>query len=162
MEFEAGVSLESDFQVDTYIVDVMYSAYRSDRAELQVGGGIHALDFDVEFKGTVFVGDENRSRTVSGDDLLAPMPNLRLHGIYAINPRWAFYGTLGWLSANVDNWDGDYAYVHLRTDYRFSSGFGLVLGYQNVAVDVSHESDQIESVFDFNHHGPTLYLEYGF
>jgi hypothetical protein len=35
--FEAGATLETDISVDTYLVDVMYSVYKSDRAELQLG-----------------------------------------------------------------------------------------------------------------------------
>ena len=161
-EFEAGVSLESDFSVETYIVDLMYRVYKTDRAELLLGGGVHALNFDVEFKGTLFLEDESRSETVSGDDLLAPLPNLRMHGFYALTPNWAVNGTLGWMSANIDDWDGRYVYANLRTDYRFGSHFGIGLGYQYVDVDVSHERSRLDSSFDVNYHGPTLYLVYGF
>jgi predicted porin len=160
--FEAGATLESDFSVGTYLVDVMYSVYKSDRAELQLGGGLHAFDFDVEMKGTVFVDDNSRSRTVVGDDLLAPLPNLRLNGAYALSPRWMLRGDLGWLSANVDDWDGSYSYIRLSTDYRFAKRFGVGLGYQYFDIDVSHERTRTKSTFDLTYQGPMLYLSYSF
>ena len=160
--FDAGATLESDFSVNTYLVDVMYSVYKNERADLQIGGGLHAFDFDVEMTGKVFVEDSSRSRTVVGDELLAPLPNLRLNGAYALGSRWMLRGDLGWLSANVDNWDGSYSYIRLSTDYRFGNRFGVGLGYQYFDIDVSHERSRTKSTFDLTYQGPLLYLTYAF
>ncbi len=160
--FEAGLKLESDFSVDSYIVDVLYSVYKSDRAELMLGGGLHVLDFDISFKGTAFIGEESGSKTVSADDLLAPLPNLRAMGFYAFSPKWSVQSTLGWMSVNIDNWDGDYAFLNLRTDYRFTERFGVGVGYQITDVDVTYASKRFEHTYDIQYDGPTLYLEYGF
>lgn len=160
--FEAGVGLRSEFSLDTYIVDVMYSAYKSDRAELQVGGGVHAFDYDIKFTGIAFAGDTTRTGSTASDDLLAPLPNLRAHGIFAITPRWAVYGTLGWLSANVDTWDGEYIYGNLQTDYRLTEHLAVGAGYQAVSVDVSHGGSAVDSSLDIMYRGPTLYMSYAF
>ena len=160
--FEAGLKLESAFTADSYIIDILYSVYKNDRAELMLGGGVHALDFDISFKGTAFIGDESRSETVSSDDLLAPMPNLRATGFYAFSPKWSAQGTVGWLSVNVDDWDGDYAFLNLRTDYRFAKRFGVGIGYQITDVDVTYSGKRFEHTYDIQYDGPTLYLEYGF
>ena len=161
-KFEAGASLESDISVKTYLVDVMYSVYKSDRADLQFGGGLHAFDFDVEMTGSVFINEESRTRTAVNDDLLAPLPNLRLNGVYALNSRWIVRGDLGWLSANVDDWEGSYSYIRLGTDYRFGNRFGVGLGYQYFDIDVSRERSRTKSTFDLTYQGPMLYLNYGF
>ena len=161
-KFDAGAKLETDIKVSTYLVDLMYSVYQSDRFDLRLGGGLHAFDFDVEMTGTVFVDDASRSRTVVGDDLLAPLPNLRFDGAYALSPRWMVRADLGWLSANVDSGDGSFSYIRLGTDYRFAKRFDVGLGYQYFDVDVSHERSRTESTFDLTYKGPMLYLSYGF
>lgn len=160
--FEAGARLDTQISLDTYLVDIMYSVYKTDRADLQLGGGLHAFDFDVEMTGTVFINDESRTRTAVNDDLLAPLPNLRLNGAYALSPKWTVQGDVGWLSANVDDWDGSYSYIRLSTDYRFGTGIGVGLGYQYFDIDVSHERTRTKSTFDLTYQGPMLYLNYGF
>lgn len=161
-EFEAGAMLESEFDLKTYMADVMYSVYKSDQAELLLGGGLHAFDYDIKFTGTLTLEDESLSQAVSADDLMAPLPNLRMRGFYAISPRWSIDATLGWMSANIDNWDGDYLYANVSTDYRITDRFGLGLGYQGVSVDVTHKGSRIDSSLDISYYGPTVYLEYGF
>ena len=50
-EFQAGASLDTELSVDTYILDVMYSLYQTDRAEIMFGGGIHAIDLEASISG---------------------------------------------------------------------------------------------------------------
>ncbi|TXS93998.1 hypothetical protein FV139_10275 [Parahaliea maris] len=160
--FEAGASLSSELNLNAYIADVMYSVYKSERAELQVGGGIHAFDYEIKFTGELNVDDASILRTSTTDDLLAPLPNLRLHGIYAFSPRWAVYGTFGWLSANIDAWDGRYLYANVATDYRLTKRLAVGLGYQAVSVEITHEGGHVESSLDITYQGPTLYMSYAF
>jgi hypothetical protein len=53
-EFKAGTFLNTEISINTYIVDLMYQVYDSERAEVLVGGGVHA--FDMNFNGpTIFM-----------------------------------------------------------------------------------------------------------
>ncbi len=162
VEYEAGAKLESDFSMNTYVLDIMYSIYRNDRTEVLLGGGIHTFSYDMELTGTLSLDDRSRSKTITGDDLLAPMPNFRIGGTYAFSPRWAVYGSLGWLSVNYDDWDGDYTYLNVRTDYRFGRHYTVGLGYQGVSLEIGHSGRQTESSIDASYHGPTLYMDYSF
>jgi len=161
-EFEAGARLRSNLSVDTYLIDVMYSLYKSEKAEFQLGGGMHAFDFDTELTGTVSLEDESRSQTSSGEGLLAPLPNLRVNGLYAFTPKWVLRGSLGWLSVDIDNWNGEYTYLRLSSDYRISDHLGIGLGYRYYNINVSHRGSRAKSTFDLSYRGPALYLKYGF
>ena len=162
VEFEAGVALDNEIDVDTYIVDLMYTAYRSDRAELLVGGGIHVFDFEAELTGRVFAGELETSRTDASDDLLATLPNLRAQGFYALTPRLGAVATLGWLSANYGDYDGSFTYVHARMFYRLQGGFGVSLGYQFTDIDLEQKKSRGKNEYEIEFDGPTLQLSYSF
>ena len=95
-------------------------------------------------------------------DILAPLPNIRAQGFYAITPRWAVSGAVGWLSANYGDYDGGFTYFHGRTLYRFTERFGVGVGYQYVDVDVEHDGERGNSGFDIQFSGPTASLSYSF
>ena len=152
----------AEVQVDTYIADVLYKVYASDRAEILVGAGVHILDISAEIETRVFVEDQDRTSQRGGSDLLAPLPNLRLQGFYALTPKWALSATLGWLSITYDEYDGNFSYVHARTTYNFTDHFGVSLGYQYVDLDFTRDRDRGETGIEASFDGPSVVLTYGF
>jgi hypothetical protein len=162
VEFPATAGVHTKIGVDTYVVDVLYSVYRSNRAELSLGGGIHAFDFEVDITGTALAGRNKGEKSFAASDLLAPLPNLRAQVFYAFSPRWAVLGAFGWLSADIDEWNGDFTYLSARAHYLFSDRFGVSLGYQFTDVDVSRKQQRQSSEYDIEFKGPTLQLSLGF
>ena len=162
MEFEAGANLDTKLDVDTYMIEVMYNVYKTDRAEILLGGGLHMFDFSASLESTILVGDQERTVSEASDDILAPLPNLRAQGFYALSPKWGLAVTLGWLSAKYEHYDGSFAYIHARTMYRFTESFGVGVGYQFIDVDVSEDRDRGEIGFDIQFDGPAVYLAYSF
>jgi hypothetical protein len=164
--FVAGMVTDTQFDMDTYLIDVAYSIVRNDKWEVSVGGGIHAFDFDTTINGTLFLeggGEETvLQSTSSSADVLAPLPNLRAAATYLISPRWEVTTGVGWLSLEIDNVDGKYTYFELGTEYRFTDRFGVGATYQVSKIEVtSTESDKLEK-FDVEFSGPSIYLSYGF
>ena len=162
-EFTAGTALDTSLEVDTYILDVLYRVYRNDNFEVMLGGGIHAIDFEASMKGRAFIDNFERESATASSDLLAPLPNLRAQMFYAFNERWALGMSMGWLSANYDDYDGSFGYVHARLGYSFNKNWALTLGYQLSQIDLTHEkssTEETELEIDFN--GPTLLLNYRF
>ena len=162
VDFKAGVVLDSELQVDTYIVDVLYKVYDSNRAEILVGGGLHIFDLSTEIETRLFVEDESKTGQRGENELMAPLPNLRMQGFYALTPKWALSATLGWLSITYDDYDGSFSYLHARTSYHFTDRFGVSLGYQYIDVDFTRDRERGETGFDASFHGPSLVLSYGF
>jgi len=162
VEFFAGARLDTNVSVDTYIVEALYSVYKSDRAQVLVGGGLHMFDFSVSIKTKVVVGDEELTDSESSDDLLAPLPNLRLQGFYALSPRWALAASIGWLSASYNDYSGSFSYLFARTTYRFTERFGGSIGYQFVDVELDHDKANGEAGVDIQFEGPTVSISYSF
>jgi hypothetical protein len=137
IEFSAGSEIETELDIKAYIVDVMYTLSQSDSYELLIGGGVHALDLGATIAGQVFVGNETSEFRQSGTTLLAPVPNIRSSFTWAATQRLALSVAGGWLSANVDSYEGDFIYAHLRANYQISEHFGVVLGYQRTNIDIT-------------------------
>lgn len=165
-EFSAGVALDVDWNLDTYIVDVMYNVKRTDNLELSIGGGLHAVDADLTVAGELAVeGSEGRQvgagETARGS-LLVPLPNLRATGFYAFNDKWSAQGTVGWLSLGIDEYDGDFTYLHLRAQYDLNDTIGLSLGYQYADIDVRQDLRLGYRRFDMAFEGFTAALTFAF
>ena len=163
-DYEAGLELESDFKLDTLLAVVNYSFIKDDRKELGAGFGVHAFDIDADVRLAARLegedGERSGSRTRS--ELLAPLPNLRVFGTYLFTERWSIAGSAGWLSFNYDDFDGDYLFLNLTTEYRFTPRFGVGLAYQVSEIDVTNDSNSSEKSFDIDLNGPSIYLTYGF
>jgi outer membrane receptor for ferric coprogen and ferric-rhodotorulic acid len=144
------------------LLDVFYSVYKSDTAELRIGGGLHAFDFEVELAADAFIGDASASRVAADEQLLAPLPNLRFDGLYALSPRWSVSGGMGWLSVTYDDYEGSYVFADIKTDYRITDGFSLGIGYRLVDTDIKAEGSRRDLSFNSEYHGPTAYLSYSF
>lgn len=163
-EFTAGASVDLDFTLDTYIADVMYTLRRSDHFEWQVGGGLHLFNASLSLKGTLALEGENvgEAETRSKASLTAPVPNLRTTGFYALNDKWSVFGTLGWLSANVDQYSGDFLYGNVRLQYQITQAFGLSAGFQHVSADIEETVDRGFNRFDMKFNGFTAAFSYLF
>lgn len=42
--------VDSEFDMDTYLIDIGYSFVRSERWEVMLGAGLHAFDFETEYR----------------------------------------------------------------------------------------------------------------
>lgn len=162
-EFQAGAAVDTNIKINTYILDVMYNVYSTKRAEIFLGGGIHAIDLDASIKGAVFVADRERERAKGSSEILAPLPNFRAQGFYALNDKWGAALALGWLSANYEDYDGSFSYIHPRIAYAFAEHWSVTAGYQYVKIDLTHEkSSTRESEFNMDFKGPTIFMNYRF
>ncbi len=162
VRFGVGAKLHTKIDVDTYVFDVVYTTYRSPRAELAIGVGIHAFDFATKIEGQTLVGRDENSDSVAFEEFLAPLPNVRLQGFYALDPRWSLTGGMGWMSADIDEWSGDFLHLYGRLQFLFTDKLGVALGYQFTDLDVSRDRRRRKSQYDLEFSGPSLQLTYGF
>ncbi len=162
-EFQAGASVDTEVGIDTYIVDVLYSVYRSDRAEILLGGGIHAVDLEASIKGRANIGDLEREGARASSELLAPLPNFRAQAFYSLNENFGLGIAVGWLSADYDDYDGSFVYAHPRLGYSFNDRWAITVGYQFVDLDITYEkASNRELEFNVDFTGPTAFLNYRF
>jgi hypothetical protein len=160
--FEAGVQIKSDVEIETYVIDALYKVYETDRAVLLVGGGLHLFDISTAVQARLSVDAADQITARASDDLLAPLPNLRLIGFYALSPKWAIHTTMGWLSFNYDDYDGAFSYIHLRGTYQIGKKFSVGLGYQYTDMDFTRTDDRGKAGIDAQFIGPSAFLAYSF
>jgi hypothetical protein len=162
VDYTAGVRLDTDFNLDTYLLAVNYSWLRDDKKEIGVGFGLHAFDIDTTIAAAIGVDGVERQGARNNNQLTAPLPNLRAYGTYMITPKWEVSAALGWLSFDYEDYDGGYLFLTAYTEYRFTDRFGIGLSYQAAEIDVTHEDSQSKEEFDIELYGPSIYLTYGF
>lgn len=164
-DFTAGSELDLYFTMDTYMADVMYTLRSNEYMEWQVGGGLHVFDASLTLTNTLTLDGQELVRdkeSQSRATLTAPVPNLRTTGFYAFNPKWSIHGTLGWLSADVDRYSGDFFYSNVRVQYQVTERLGLAAGFQHVEADVEEAIDKGFNRFDMRFNGVTASLSYMF
>ena len=108
--------------------------------------------------------DFQRQETLEIDEFVAPLPNLRLQGFYAFTPHFAFSGSLGWLSVDIDEWDGDFRYYSADLSYRLGERFQVFLGYQHTDMDATRTQRRAarRSSYEIEFSGPSIHIGYGF
>jgi hypothetical protein len=162
VDYTAGAEIRADFEVDAYILDVMYAVHRDERSELMIGAGLHALDMSAGLAARINIDDQEATGSGSGTTLLAPVPNVRFSGTWVLSRRFALQATGGWLSANIDDFSGDFRYGHLRLAYGITDRASLALGYQRTDIDVTEDRPRSEVNYDVRLDGFTLTFAYAF
>lgn len=168
VDYEAGLKLGTTFGVDTYLVAAEYAFLRTEKMELGAGFGLHAFDITTTIEIEATIDDVDGGGSVAGkgrkskNDLLAPLPNLRLFGRYAFTPKWSAEGAVGWLSANYEDYEGDYLFLTLLTEYRITDRFGVGLAYQISEIDITHDRRNGSDTYDIDQYGPSIFISYGF
>lgn len=161
-EYTAGALLESEFNLDTILVSTSYSFVRDSSKEFGLGFGLHAFDIETSISAEVGLQGIHREGTRVSEEVLAPLPNLRVYGTYMITPKWEVQATAGWLSFSYDDYDGDYLFVTFITEYRITDHFGLGVAYQIAEIDVEFDDSKSSNEFNFDLYGPSVFLGYGF
>ena len=161
--YPAGARIDTKFRADAYVFNIGYALWKQPNYELGLGLGLHGFDLDMGIKGTVRLGDKDKEIGSAAEELIAPVPNLRLFGIYAFTPALSLSASAGWLSASYDDWDGEFLYLRGLLDYRFSGRWGVGIGYQLTDVDIEHNRDNGDfEEYDVELSGIQGYISYSF
>ncbi len=161
----AGVTLETEFRADAYILDVSYNIWQADNYEAGMGLGLHAFDIEVAVKSTFFVEDEDEVDLFdpTSESLIAPVPNIRFFATYAFSEKVSTSLNAGWLSLTYEDYDGSFSYVRGHVEYRFTEHWGVGIGGQYTDVDIEHDSGGGDfEELDVNFTGALLYFTYSF
>jgi hypothetical protein len=166
-DYTAGVLINSEYKMKTYLADIGYSIIRNEKWELIVGAGLHSFDIETSISGLAIITDGNSNlveeTTRASTDVLAPLPNLRIGLVHLFTPKWEVGASGGWLSLEIDNIDGQYTYLDLNTEYRFTDRFGIGASYQFAEIDITSTKDANNvDKLNLQFEGPSLYFTYGF
>jgi hypothetical protein len=162
--YPVGLGVSTELKADAYIMDVSYAFIKKANQEFGGGVGIHAFDLQAGITAGGFIGDIGGvTPPAQSEELIAPVPNLRLYYLYAFNSRVHMKLDAGWLSASYEDYDGSFSYAGLSAEYRFTERFGAGLGYQYTDIDVEHDKGEGSlTEFDMSFDSFQFYLTYSF
>jgi hypothetical protein len=160
--FPVSAALDSHVSIDTYLLNLGYSFIKDERKEFGIGLGVHGFDFETDVTASILIGDSQFVVVEDSEDVIAPLPNIRIFGRYAFNSRW--YGSVygGWLSADFDQYSGDLFTLDAWVEFRATTRLGLGLGYLWSSIDVTVDKTNKDEEYDVEFRGPLLYLSYNF
>jgi len=156
--YPIGADLDSNLDLDLYVINLSYNFIRSDRAMFGVGLGVHLADIDLGISGSV-----NGVEVASGDaDVLAPLPNLYVTGAYAFTDKFLVRYGGGGISLSYGDWDGSMYFANAFIEYWPWQNVGFGAEYRYVDVDVDYDPGHKTETYDFTLPGPMFYVAAGF
>jgi hypothetical protein len=158
----AGIAAKASFDADSYALGVGWSFPRNEKAELDIGLGLHVANLSVAIAGTGFVGDIEAPVLRNAATTTAPLPDARLYGGYALAPTLALEGGIGWFSLNYGDFDGDLRTATAVLEWRPTQRYGVGVGYTYLDFDLTVDESRTRDSYDFRLDGPILYLSAGF
>ncbi len=144
VDYPLQTELDTELDVTMYIAAVDYAIHQSDTTEFGIGAGLHAIDLDISFVGSlngITVGS-------SSEDFLAPLPNIRGYVRHAFNEKWLFGAGIGWMGAEIDEYDGSLLLGSAFLDYRINNNWTLGVNYQYIEIDLEIDDNLSEDEYD--------------
>ncbi len=162
-EFPVGTVIESEARADAYIFNLGYSFIKKPNYEIGAGLGLHAFDLKVNLDAQARLGDMVSDRIpVANEEMIAPVPNLRLFGLYAFNEKVLLKLDGGWLSLEYEDFGGRYFYGSAGVEYRFTERFGLGAAYQYTDMELDYDPGNKKVEYEMTFDGLSVFASYSF
>ena len=158
----AGVSVNSDFDAQWFILEATYSLYRSEQVDFGAGIGVHAVDLDTSLSWRAGLGGLDKELVSESLDTLAPLPNVLGYLHWKFAPRWSLVARLGWFGLDYGDFSGRMVNGHAIFNYELSKRWSLGAGYQLVDLDLDVRKDNYTQVYDISFHGPMAFARFNF
>jgi hypothetical protein len=157
-----GASVDASLSLDFYVLTVGYSFFRSERAELGLGLGVHGVDLDFDIYAERRIGDNVTVLGQESEDFLAPLPNAYLYGSYAFSPKILAQLSGGWVSLTYDEYDGELLSLNGQLAYWPNESFSIGLGYSFIDIDVDRDRGTKREYYDLDLDGPRAFVSVAF
>jgi hypothetical protein len=121
------------------------------RGELTGTFGIQVAD--VEANAVV------RSRVVRDSESgIAPLPLAGLEGRFDLSERWAFEGRIQYLTADIDEVDGEILDARAAVTWRMNPYLVFGLGYRTFSIDIDSRDPDTPGLVEMSMDGPLLFM----
>ncbi len=162
VEYDAGVKIKSNLDLDVGRFFYGYSFIKDDRKELGLGLGLHYLSVDTAIAGEAKINGTPVGKVKAGFDDWAVLPNLGAYGNYAFSPKWIVKGRVDWISANIGDYDGTLWNTEAAVQYQMFKHVGVGLAYRYLSFDVSADKSRKSWAIDLDYNGPLLFVTANF
>ena len=161
--FEVGARLRTEFNTQSIATRLTYDFYQTPTTALGVGFGIHAMELQALLSGEGRIdGDVVATPRVASDKLFAPLPNFVFSARHAFDDRLLLNLSAGWLSFNIDDYEGRILLAEASLGYRITESASVAVAYQRNDIDVSHYGDSLASNYNMVQGGPLLMIKWAF
>jgi len=152
-----GDPVDSQLSLRTLGITYGYSFIHRDRFELAGTIGVNLLDLSARAK------VQQPTRHIDQrEDQAGPFPTLGLDATWVISKRFYLDARVQYLKLNIDQFDGSLGFYELSALYRWRANVSVGLGYHQERAKLSSTKSTESGFFDFDTHGPELYLRIAF
>lgn len=155
----AGTGVVGDFSTDFYVLRGYYDFYQTPARSAGIGLGVYALDLVASVG--VQVGGEPVGDRESAD-VLAPLPTISAYYKHAFTDQWAMTIDVGWLSANIDEYDGEVTAAGVSVEYWPNENWGLGAGYNFVDLDLTVDKPVFDQRYKVEYDSFFIFATFGF
>jgi len=155
----AGTGVTAEFTTDFYVLNGYYDFYQAPGRSAGIGLGLYGLELDISL--ATQVGGQPGGESESADTL-APLPTISAYYKHAFNDKWAVLADIGWLSANIDDYDGEVFAARVSLDYWINDNWGLGAGYTYVDVDLTVDGRVFDQHYEVQYDSYFFYATFGF
>ena len=159
LRIPAGTGVTANFTTDFYILNGYWDFYRAPDRAAGIGLGIYGLELDITLAAQI---GGQLTGEVESANTLAPLPTISAYYKHAFNANLAILLEGGWLSANIDEYDGEILAARLAVDYWINEHWGLGAGYNYVDVDLTVDKPVFDQLYEVQYDSYFLYATFGF
>lgn len=138
LELEAGIEVETAFDLKIYKVSYSYSFFQDNRLDLHGGIGFHIMDIGVGLKAKVTGGGDTFADAYAQDTTL-PLPVLGLGADVAITPKLFLKQSIDFFYITLSDFEGLLLDANVALEYNLFKYFGLGAGFNLLRVDIRGE-----------------------
>jgi hypothetical protein len=157
--YPVDAHVNSYFKTGIYRFTYGYAFLVNPKYELGVMIGAHVLLTDV---GIRLAGETAQVGYKGKFDFMAPLPDFGLWGGYVIADKWAFNGSVSYLSLKIDNISGKIISYNLSFMYEALPNLDLSLGYSGLNFTLDVVKDNLAGYLKWGYNGPLLTASYCF
>ncbi len=163
--FEAGVNIQTAFDVQWIRADWRYSFLRTDRGEAGFSVGLSTYDFEVALEGDATVDDGMGgvmvTRVRAEETIFAPVPTFGMFVNYALTPNVLFKSTINFLDLEAGDFEGEVSDIMFVFEWYLSEHVGIGGGTSRTNIEYKDTGDNPLNI-DYTQSGFLAYVTFAF
>ncbi len=159
LDIPVGTGIAADFETDFYVLNGYYDFFRTSHSAAGIGLGVYALDLSVSAQTLLGGAPTGTSEAAS---TLAPLPTLSAYYKHAFSDKLALMVNSGWLSADIDEYDGSIFAADLRIEYWPRKSWGLGAGYTYVDLELTVDKPVFDQRYEVEYNSFFGFVTWGF
>lgn len=152
--FDAGVVLDSAFDMDVTRLGYAYSFLHDEKKEVGIHAGVHITD--MFFRVTA----ELRPVTSATEEIAqttAPLPVIGVQGAFQFLPRWTMHGRAQIFRLAAGDYDGEINHLALAFEHSTFKRVGIGVALDFFEVNLESKDDSFLGEFSLKFAGPRIF-----